>query len=135
MAHKVLVVDDSAMARKMLRDILDRAGYEVVEATDGLSALENYVLHRPVAVFLDLTMKGMHGFEVLKRLRELDAQARVIVVSADLQDTSREMAQELGAMAFVAKPVTEAALRQVLQALREELDESTFNESTDERSL
>ena len=73
MKPRVLVVDDSALSRRTLRQILEPAGYDVAEAEDGLSALERYFLDKPDVVLLDLVMKGMYGLEVLTKLRELDA--------------------------------------------------------------
>jgi two-component system, chemotaxis family, chemotaxis protein CheY len=104
MTAKVLVVDDSALARRNLRQILEPAGYQVVEADDGLVALERYFLEKPDVVLLDLVMKGMYGLEVLKKLRELDPEARVLVVSADVQMSSHELVEEAGAKGFVNKP-------------------------------
>ncbi len=105
MSAKVLLVDDSGLARRSTRRILEGAGYTVVEAEDGLSALERYSLERPDVVLLDLVMKGMYGLEVLNRIRELDPTACVIVVSADIQTSSREMVQAAGAAAFLSKPL------------------------------
>jgi two-component system chemotaxis response regulator CheY len=109
-AKKVLLVDDSGMARRSARQILESAGYAVAEADDGLVALERYYLEKPDLVLLDLVMKGMNGLDVLKKLTEMDAQARVIVVSADVQDSSRRLAESGGAAGFLNKPVDRAAL-------------------------
>jgi two-component system, chemotaxis family, chemotaxis protein CheY len=116
MTGKVLVVDDSALARRNLRRILEPAGYEVVEADDGLVALERYFLERPDVVLLDLVMKGMYGLDVLKKLRELDPYARVLVVSADVQSSSHELVQEAGAKGFVNKPFDRVEILNALQA-------------------
>jgi two-component system chemotaxis response regulator CheY len=102
---KILIVDDSSLARRSSRKILEGAGHHVVEADDGLRALEQYYLEKPSAVLLDVTMKGMDGIEVLTRLRELDARANVVIVTADVQSSTREMAELGGACGFVIKPV------------------------------
>ena len=102
---KVLLVDDSGMARKRVRQMLESEGYEVIEAEDGVVALERYFVDKPDLVLLDLVMHGMYGLEVLTKLRELDPAARVVVVSADVQDSSKEMVQAAGAHAFLVKPV------------------------------
>ena len=115
MKARVLVVDDSALSRRTLRQILEPAGYDVAEAEDGLSALERYFLEKPDAVLLDLVMKGMYGLDVLTKLRELDAQARVVVVSADIQTSSQEMAEAAGARGFVVKPFDKADILKVLE--------------------
>ena len=85
--------------------MLEQAGYEVVEAEDGLSALERFAVDKPDVVLLDLVMKGMYGLDVLARLREIDPAARVIVVSADVQTSSRDLVQAAGAAGFINKPV------------------------------
>jgi two-component system, chemotaxis family, chemotaxis protein CheY len=105
MGGKVLVVDDSGLARRRVRAILEAAGYDVVEADDGMSALEQYFVARPDLVVLDLVMKGMYGLEVLSKLREMDSAARVIIVSADVQTSSHELAAERGAVGFLTKPI------------------------------
>lgn len=116
MRRKVLIVDDSALARRNLREILEPAGFEIVEADDGLVALERYFLDKPDVVMLDLVMKGMYGLDVLKQLRELDPAARVIVVSADVQSSSHELAEEAGAKGFVNKPFDRHELLSALDA-------------------
>lgn len=104
MSFKIMVVDDSAMSRRSLKRVLESSGYSVVEAEDGISALETYHLEHPDLVMLDMLMKGMYGLDVLAKLREMDADARVVVVTADIQNSTREMAKEGGALAFVNKP-------------------------------
>ena len=104
MSAKIMVVDDSAMSRRTMRRILEGAGYNVVEADEGMAALELYFLEKPDLVFLDLVMKGMYGLDVLEKLREMDAGARVVVASADIQSSTRTMAESAGARAFINKP-------------------------------
>ena len=104
MSAKILLVDDSGLARRSARRTLEGAGYEVVEAEDGLGALERYFTDKPDVVLLDLVMKGMYGLEVLGKLREMDPDARVIVVSADIQTSSRDLVAEAGARGFLNKP-------------------------------
>ena len=111
---KILVVDDSGMSRRTLRKILEPAGHEVIEAEDGIVALERYFLDKPDLVFLDLTMTGMYGIDVLNKLREMDPQALVIVGSADIQSSSREMAEAGGARGFINKPFTSEKVLSVL---------------------
>lgn len=110
MKGRILVVDDSGLARRGTRRVLEGAGYSVVEAEDGMVALERYFVEKPDLVLLDLVMKGMYGLEVLAKLRELDPGARVIVLSADIQTSSRQMVNEAGAAAFLNKPVAPADL-------------------------
>lgn len=104
MTTKVLIVDDSALTRRSLRQILEPAGCELVEAENGLQALERYFLDKPDVVFLDLVMRGMYGLDVLQKIRELDPRARIVVVSADIQTSSQDLVKEAGAAAFINKP-------------------------------
>ena len=104
MKGKILIVDDSGLARRSLRQVLETAEYEVAEAEDGINALERYFLEKPDVVMLDLVMKGMYGLDVLIKLRELDPGVKVIVVSADIQTSSHDLVRAGGAFAFVNKP-------------------------------
>jgi two-component system chemotaxis response regulator CheY len=113
---RVLIVDDSGLARRNTRRILEGGGFDVIEAEDGLSALEKYFIDKPDVVVLDLVMKGMYGLDVLTKLREMDPAARVIVVSADIQISSREMVAAGGASAFLTKPIEGADLVKAVNA-------------------
>jgi two-component system chemotaxis response regulator CheY len=117
----ILIVDDSALARRRARSILEGEGYQVTEAVDGISALETYYLARPDIVLLDLVMKGMYGLDVLTKLRELDGSAKVIVVSADVQQSSHDLVSEAGATGFLTKPLD---AEEVLTLIRTTLNES-----------
>ena len=120
MSPKILIVDDSALSRRTLRRILESASYEVVEADDGMAALELYFLEKPSVVLLDLVMKGMYGLEVLVKLREMDQGARVVVASADIQSSTRKLVDEAGALGFVHKPfVAEEVIYAVETAIGE----------------
>jgi CheY-like chemotaxis protein len=114
MKAKVLVVDDSGLARRLIRKILEDLGHEVEDVSDGAQALERYVLNRHDAVILDLLMHGMYGVEVLQKLKQLNPSLPVIVVSADIQRTTRDQVKEAGAVAMVNKPVTREQLEEVL---------------------
>ncbi len=118
MKERILIVDDPGLARRNTRRILETAGYEVIEAEDGMSALEQFFVSKPAVVVLDLVMKGMYGLDVLAKLREMDAGARVIVASADIQTSTRAMVGEAGATDFINKPFsTENVLGAVGTAL------------------
>jgi len=120
MTQKILIVDDSALSRRTLRRILEPAGYEVVEAQDGMTALEVYFLEKPSVVLLDLVMKGMYGLDVLVKLREMDPKALVVIASADIQSSTRKMGDEAGALSFINKPfVSEQVIAAVEAALAE----------------
>ncbi len=105
MGNRVLVVDDAAFMRMMIKDILTKNGYEVVgEAADGAQAVERYQELRPDLVTLDITMPEMDGIEALKRIRAIDPNARVIMCSAMGQQAMVIDAIQAGAKDFVVKP-------------------------------
>jgi two-component system, chemotaxis family, chemotaxis protein CheY len=119
MMAKILVVDDSALSRRISRRALEQAGHQVIEADDGMTALERYSLEKPDLVLLDITMKGMNGIDALKHLRRMDPAARVVIATADVQTSTRTMTGEAGALGFVTKPLaTEQLLQAVDAALR-----------------
>ncbi|HEV8189036.1 MAG TPA: response regulator [Pyrinomonadaceae bacterium] len=126
MRPKILIVDDSSLSRRTLRRILETAEYEVVEADDGMAALEVYFLEKPSLVLLDLVMKGMYGLDVLVKLREMDQQARVVVASADIQSSTRKMVDEAGALGFIHKPFIP---EQVITAVETALAEGAIGET------
>lgn len=116
MAVRVLVVDDSAMARRMLiKSLPPEWDVEVAQASNGIEALDVYRAGKVDLMFLDLTMPDMNGFEVLDTLRRNDMNCLVIVVSADVQPEAQQRVKEMGAIAFVRKPVDAAKLSSVLR--------------------
>ncbi len=119
---KILVVDDSGLSRRILRRILESGGHSVQEAEDGLRALEQYYLERPDVVMLDMTMSGMHGLDVLAQLRQIDPSAAVIVATADIQESSRELAAVGGARAFLTKPFSSEEVLGVVNSVLEVRD-------------
>jgi CheY-like chemotaxis protein len=114
MKAKILVVDDSGLARRMVRKILEELGHEVEDAADGPQALERYVLNQHDAVVLDMVMHGMYGLEVLTKFKELNPALPVIVATADIQRSTRDQVKEAGAAAMVNKPVNKDELADVL---------------------
>jgi len=115
---KILIIDDSLLARRMLKEILTVEGHEFIEEKDGMSGIERYFLERPDLVLLDLTMEGMHGLEVLKKIREVDPKAKVVVATADIQSSTHQMAIEAGASGLIEKPFKES---EVLEKVKEAL--------------
>jgi two-component system chemotaxis response regulator CheY len=114
----ILVVDDSNLSRKTSRRILEAGGHRVRDAADGMSALEQYTLDRPDLVLLDVTMADINGLEVLRQLRAIDPGARVVMATADVQSSTRELALASGAVGFVTKPLNgEVVLAAVAAAM------------------
>jgi two-component system, chemotaxis family, chemotaxis protein CheY len=119
---KVLVTDDSKMARKMvikvLTDIL-KENVEIHEAQNGQEALDLYKKILPNIVFLDLTMPIMDGFQALEKIKEFDKDAKVVIISADIQKLSIDKASKLGAFNFIKKPIDLAKMEQILNKINE----------------
>ena len=116
MSSSVLVVDDSRTSRRILKDILDRAGYKVVgEAINGKEGVAYYVKFRPDIVTMDITMPEMDGIEALRQIKRENPDAKVIMITAAGQKDKMMEAVKLGAAEFIAKPFIEET---VLEALR-----------------
>lgn len=102
---KVLIVDDAAFMRMMLKDILEKNGYLVTgEAPNGIKAVEIYKKERPDLVTMDITMPEMSGIEAVKAIRGFDGGARIIMCSAMGQQTMVMDAIRAGARDFIVKP-------------------------------
>jgi len=101
----ILVVDDSRAARSMIVDILKEDGYKVAEAANGKEALIKIQENEPDCLVLDLLMPEMDGIELLELLNKQKVKIPVIILSADIQDTTRNKCFELGVAGFVNKPI------------------------------
>jgi CheY-like chemotaxis protein len=113
----VLIVDDAAFSRRMLRKYVEAEGCHVLEAADGQQALEMVQQHRPDCILTDLLMPDVDGFQLLQLLRDQGWVVPVVIISADIQDSSRQRSAELGATEFINKPIKEAEVRQVVRKL------------------
>jgi len=102
---KVLVVDDEPEAVELLVEFLSSKGYEILTATSGEEALRRVKDDRPHLVLLDIRMPKMNGLEVLKRIREIDAEMGVIMVTAVNEEDVGRQALELGAFDYIVKPL------------------------------
>ncbi|HEX2927176.1 MAG TPA: response regulator, partial [Ruminiclostridium sp.] len=121
---RVLIVDDSAVARKSLREILTILGHTVVsEAVNGAQAFMEYSLHKPDIVTMDLTMQGLGGAEATSKITTSYPDARIIVISATEERTAILDALERGARHFIVKPITEEKVSSVMKnVLRQKFD-------------
>jgi two-component system chemotaxis response regulator CheY len=105
MSSKVLIVDDAAFMRMMIKEILTKNGYSVVgEASDGAQAVEKYKELGPDLVTMDITMPEMDGITALKEIKKFDPNARVIMCSAMGQQAMVIDAIQAGAKDFIVKP-------------------------------
>ena len=105
MAKKILLVDDAAFMRKMIKDTLSKSGYtDLHEAVDGADAVEKYNELHPDLVIMDITMPNMDGLEALKAIRAKDGGANVVMCSAMGQESMVMDAVRSGAKDFIVKP-------------------------------
>ena len=105
MAKNILICDDAAFMRMMIKDILTKNGYEIAaEAENGQKAVEKYTETKPDLVLMDITMPEMDGIQALKKIKEVDAGANVIMCSAMGQQAMVIEAIQSGAKDFIVKP-------------------------------
>jgi len=102
---KVLIVDDAAFMRMMIKDILEKNGYEVIgEASNGIKAVDLYKADKPDVVTMDITMPDMDGIEAVKAIKAFDPAAKIIMCSAMGQQSMVMDAIRAGAKDFIVKP-------------------------------
>lgn len=105
MAIRVMVVDDAAFMRMMIKDILGKNGYEIVaEAENGAKAVEKWQEVKPDLTTMDITMPEMDGIAALKQIKAIDASAKIIMCSAMGQQAMVIEAIQSGARDFIVKP-------------------------------
>lgn len=115
-----LVVDDSKISRKWLIEMIPKKiaeNAEIIEGCDGEEAITLYEKHRPDVVFLDITMPVVDGIEALERIRMINPEALVVMISADRQKSTKEKVLSLGASAIISKPIDEEEFRTTLLKL------------------
>ena len=101
---KILIADDAAFMRMILKDILVKNGHTIIEATNGLDAVKNYKDEKPNLVTMDITMPEMDGIEALKQIKNFDPNAKVIMCSAMGQQAMVIESIQAGAKDFIVKP-------------------------------
>lgn len=105
MRKRILIADDTAFMREMLKSSLDKEKYEIIgEATNGKQAVEQYKEKKPDLLILDINMPEMNGIDALKEVMEFDKNANVIMCSDQKQEPMIVLALKKGAKDFVVKP-------------------------------
>lgn len=116
MGQTILIVDDAAFMRMMLREILTKNGYEIVgEAEDGMSAIDKYQDLNPDLVTMDITMPNMDGITAVREIKKLDVKAKIVMCSAMGQQTMVIDAIQAGAHDFIVKPFQPARVIEAVQ--------------------
>lgn len=116
---KILVADDSKLARlSLIKSIKGLEPHcEIIEAENGLIAVEQFKENSPSIVFLDLTMPVMDGYEALEKIIEMNSKAQVVIVTADIQSQAQAQVIALGAKMVIPKPISNEKMQAVLEQL------------------
>ena len=104
MKEKILIVDDQFGIRILLNEVLQKEGYQTYQAANGVQALDIVKKHPPDLVLLDMKIPGMDGIEILKRMKVIDPDIRVIIMTAYGELDMIQEAMDLGALTHFAKP-------------------------------
>ncbi|MBM7598584.1 two-component system chemotaxis response regulator CheY [Virgibacillus halotolerans] len=116
MGQRILIVDDAAFMRMMIKDILSKNGFEVVgEAEDGAQAVEKYKELTPDLVTMDITMPEMDGITALKKIKAINPEAKIIMCSAMGQQAMVIDAIQAGAKDFIVKPFQADRVMEAIQ--------------------
>lgn len=115
---KVLICDDSALARKQLRNFLTSIGCDnIIEAANGTLAVEMYKEHKPNVTFLDIVMPEKTGIEAIKEIMAYDDKAYVVMASSVGTQTNLKEALEFGARDFIQKPLNTVQIQNVINTV------------------
>lgn len=117
--HRILIVDDEKNIRLTVAAALEGAGFEVDTARDGAEALDKLDVETYWLVLLDIKMPGMDGMEVLRRLRDVRPEVRVVMITAHGDVESAVEAMKLGAVDFLPKPFSPGEIRGIVQKIRD----------------
>ena len=115
---KILIVDDSRTSRKMLRNILESNGHEIIdEAVNGQEGVQKFQALKPDVVTLDITMPGVDGVEALKMIKALDPESKVVMVTAAGQKNKMIECIKAGANEFLTKPFEQQEIVDVINKM------------------
>ncbi|ASB86983.1 response regulator [Bacillus sonorensis] len=115
MNEKILIVDDQYGIRVLLNEVFNKEGYQTFQAANGIQALDIVKKERPDLVLLDMKIPGMDGIEILKRMKVIDADIRVIIMTAYGELDMIQESKELGALTHFAKPFDIDEIREAVK--------------------
>lgn len=121
MPEKILIAEDNEVNRKLLRDILRYHGYDVIEAVNGVEAVEMAKEHMPDLILMDIQMPVMNGYEAIKTLRKdpVTKKIRIIAVTSFVMKGDKEKALEAGADEYICKPIDTRELPGIVKKIVE----------------
>ncbi|UJF34064.1 response regulator [Paenibacillus hexagrammi] len=115
MKPTILIVDDATSLRGMIKQMLTSLGFHVLEASNGAEAIESYQTYKPDLITMDLYMPEMNGMDALKKIKEFDPSAKVVMCSSYANSTTMIEAIHAGAKDFVLKPFRETSLLETIK--------------------
>jgi two-component system chemotaxis response regulator CheY len=125
MIKKILIVDDSPIARKIMKTCLPKdREYELFEATNGKEGIDKYLSVQPDLTFMDLTMPELDGYKATEEIKKLDKNAMIVAATADIQPKSLERIMVLGAFTILKKPPRKSSLVEVLEKVETQLTQN-----------
>ncbi|MCH1626202.1 response regulator [Ferdinandcohnia quinoae] len=116
MSEKILIVDDQYGIRILLNEVFQKEGYKTFQAANGVQAIDIVNKHSPDLVLLDMKIPGMDGIEILKRLKKIDKNIQVIIMTAYGELDMIQEAKELGAITHFAKPFDIDEIREAVRS-------------------
>ncbi len=126
MINKIMIVDDSPVARRMLKTSIPKnKGYEIFEAVNGQDGIEKFKSLKPDVIFMDLTMPILDGYKATEEIKKIDNNAIIIVTTADVQPKSIATVMELGAFTLLKKPAKAKSITEALDKAEQKLKKKT----------
>jgi two-component system, chemotaxis family, chemotaxis protein CheY len=121
---KILICDDSLIIRRKLCESIKICYTDVIiiEATDGMSAERMFVIHQPDLIFMDIILPDRNGIDTVKRLKEIDPDAKIIMISTAGTRANLFKSVSAGAFDFIQKPIEQATVEKVINAFVERMD-------------
>ena len=113
---RILIIDDDEMVLQTMQTLLQDSGYDVIATADGPRGLELFKGHAPDLVLLDLALPSMNGLEVLRKIRDIDRDVKIIMITGYGSEESSQVARRYGAYDFLQKPVGSKALLDKIHA-------------------
>lgn len=122
---KFLVVDDSSFTQIMTSNLLKKffPNGDIITARDGFEGLEKYKEAKPDYIFVDLLMPKLNGIELIKKIKECDKDAKIFVITADVQKSIKEETEALDIKAFISKPFNEDKGKYVFNIIKDDINE------------
>lgn len=121
---KLVIADDSKFIQNIIKKGLSSnfPDAELRVASDGAEGLELWKAEQPDIMITDLLMPNLNGIELIKEIKKINSEAKMIVVSADIQKAVREEAEALGVIDFINKPLNEEKIKQLVNTIRREIE-------------